>query len=134
MVVAETATGRQNMTEAPEAGETSSLRLHPLSTDRGFAEVFRSSVAEGMGRVLGPGGAQAILYHLNLPNFGDPDLVHEKLTSIFGVGTASLERVILQQLNKSVGFRQAPSKDFDFLDGVERAKGAFEIAKLDREH
>lgn len=120
--------------KATRVGETSTPRLEPLSTEKDFADVFRSSVAEGMRKVLGPGGAHAILYHLNLPNFDDPKQFHERLTSIFGVGTPSLERVILQQLHKSVEFEPASSQDLDFVGQVERARGAFELAKRGKEH
>jgi len=98
-----------------------------------FSELFEQSVSRGMITVLGAGGAQAIIFHLDLPNFGNPKTFHEKLTTIFGVGTASLEHVILQQLHQAIGVRPSDTGD-DFVRQVERAKRRYEDARLDRRH
>ena len=103
------------------------------STDAGFSAVLQNSVAEGMKRVLGDGGTQAILYHIHLSNFDNPKEFHERLFTIFGVGTASLERVILEQLHQSMGVRPAPAKDDDFVRQVQLARRYFDAtARRDR--
>ena len=70
----------------------------------------------------GSRGTQAILYYLDLPSFDDPKMFHERLSAIFGVGTASLENVILQQLHQTMGVRPASQKDGDFVNQVELAQ------------
>jgi len=99
-----------------------------------FESILSTSIAEGMMRVLGPGGAQAIFFHLDMSKFDDPARFHEKLTTIFGVGTGSLERVILQHLHQTMGIQPAFQKDDGFVAQVERAKKHFDRAKLDRRH
>ena len=99
-----------------------------------FESILSTSITEGMRRVLGPGGAQAIFYHLDMSKFDDPAMFHEKLTTIFGVGAQSLERVIVQHLHQTVGIQPAFQKDDGFVAQVERAKRHFDKAKLDRRH
>lgn len=135
MLVAQSATGRRKLTlRALGIGERGAPRLDAVLGERGFPVVFRSSVEEGLEEVLGACGAKAILYHLDLPNFYDPEEFQEKLSSIFGVGAASLERAILQQLNRRVHLRQPTSEEDGFVDQVERARGAFEVARRSKEH
>ncbi len=90
-----------------------------------FYGVLRDSIADGMNMVLGAEGTQAILYHLDLPGFDDPRRFHERLTEIFGFGTASLERVIIQQLHRATGVSSALARGGDFLEQVELAKRSF---------
>ena len=99
-----------------------------------FESILSTSITEGMRRVLGPGGAQAIFYHLDMSKFDDPAMFHEKLTTIFGVGAESLERVIVQHLHQTMGIQPAFQKDDGFVAQVERAKRHFDKAKLDRRH
>ena len=99
--------------------------LEAPSADAGFYAVLRDSISEGMNRVLGVEGTRAILYHLNLPSFDNPKRFHEKLTEIFGFGTSSLERVILQQLRQAVGVSAAPAQNDNFVYQVELAKKSF---------
>jgi len=107
--------------------------LEALSADKSFSGVLRDSISEGMNSVLGVGGTQAMLYHLDMPSFDDPRKFHEKLTEIFGFGTAPLERVILQKLHETMGVSPASMKDGDFVDQVELAKRRFdETARLER--
>jgi hypothetical protein len=109
--------------------------LEILSTGTDFSAVLRNSIDEGMKRVLGAGGTQAILYHLNLPSFDNPRKFHEKLSAIFGDGTASLERVILQHLHQTMGVRPASAKDDDFVNQVELARRKFDATmRRDRRH
>lgn len=96
-----------------------------------FPTLLQASISEGMRQVLGNGGAQAILYHLALPSFDDPKRFHEKLSAIFGVGTGSLERVILQHLHRAVG-RQPSSSDGDFVAQVEVARKSFDASMRGR--
>lgn len=105
----------------------------PAKTE--FDKVFSDSISQGMVLVLGAGGAQAIRYHMNLPSFENPKKFHEKLSAIFGVGTPSLERVILQQLFQSMGVRPAAQRDDDFVNQVEGARRHFELmARSNRRH
>lgn len=106
----------------------------PTSETGDFDEVFHQSVSRGMMTVLGAGGAQAIFFHLGLPNFGDPKKFHERLTTIFGVGTASLEHVILQHLHQAIGVRPSGSTNEDFVKQVERVKHRYKEARLVRSH
>jgi hypothetical protein len=102
------------------------------SADARFYAVLRDSISDGMKRVLGAEGTRAILYHLDLPSFDDPKKFHERLTEIFGFGTAALENVILQQLHQSMGVIPALAKDDDFVNQVELAKRRFdETARRD---
>jgi hypothetical protein len=96
------------------------------SADAGFYAVLRDSISSGMNRVLGAEGTQAILYHLDLPSFDNPRRFHERLTEIFGHGTASLERVIIQQLHLTTGVSPALAKSDDFLGQVELARRSFD--------
>jgi ribonucleotide monophosphatase NagD (HAD superfamily) len=136
MLVAQTAKAGREMTESLEnLGVVNVPELEVLSAEKEFATLLRESISQGMNRVLGAGGTQAILYHLDLPSFDNPKRFHEKLTAIFGVGTASLERVILQQLHQTMGVRPASSKEDDFVDQVELARRKFETsARLNRRH
>jgi len=113
------------MMKAPE--------LEAPSGDTRFSTVLRDSISEGMKTILGAGGTQAIFFHLDLPSFDNPTKFHEKLKEIFGFGTASLERVILQQLHQAMGVSPASMKDDDFVNQVELAKRRFdETARLER--
>ncbi|MDA4132131.1 MAG: hypothetical protein OK454_03275, partial [Thaumarchaeota archaeon] len=58
-------------------------------------------------------------------SFDDPKVFHERLTQIFGFGTASLERVIIQQLHRATGVSSALARDGDFIEQVELAKQSF---------
>jgi len=100
--------------------------LEAPSTGASFYAVLRDSISDGMTRVLGVEGTQATLYHLDLPSFDDPKKFHEKLTEIFGFGTASLERVILQQLHQSTGVIPALVTSDDFVNQVELARRSFD--------
>jgi hypothetical protein len=91
-----------------------------------FEDVFRASIERGLARVLGLGGARAILYHLDLPSLDSPKKFHDKLTSIFGAGAPSLERMILQQLHEALGVRPASPLE-DFVNQVERTRLAFDL-------
>ncbi|MDA4116589.1 MAG: DUF3227 domain-containing protein [Thaumarchaeota archaeon] len=90
-----------------------------------FHQVLRDSIADGMNRILGAEGTQAILYHLDLPSFDDPKKFHDRLTEIFGFGTASLERVIIQQLHRATGVSSALARDGDFVGQVALAQQSF---------
>ncbi len=91
-----------------------------------FYAVLRDSILDGMNVVLGAEGTRATLFHLDLPSFYDPKEFHERLTEIFGFGTASLERVIIQQLHQAMGVSPAFAKDDDFVSQVELAKRRFD--------
>src|SRR5579863_1902757 len=84
--------------------------LEAPAEEEGFHAVLRDSISDGMNKVLGAEGTQAILYHLNLPSFDNPKAFHERLTEIFGFGTSSLERVIIQQLQRSTGVSPAMTR------------------------
>jgi hypothetical protein len=127
MLVAETATAdREMISNFPSLGDVSMSELEINPAPRDFSAILRESISEGMRRVLGAGGTEAILYHIGLPSFDNPKKFHEKLSAIFGAGTASLERVILQQLHESIGFRPASTMEGDFVDQVELAKRSFD--------
>jgi len=100
--------------------------LEVLSADSRFSVVLRDSISEGMSRVIGVGGTQAMLYYLGLPSLDNPEKFHEKLTEIFGSGTAALERAILQQLHQAVGVSSTPMNDHDFVNQVELARRSFD--------
>jgi len=101
--------------------------------DARFHAVLRESIWDGMVRVLGVEGTQAILYHLDLPSLDDPKKFHERLTEIFGFGTASLEAVILQRLHEKTGVTPAMKKDGDFVTQVELARRSFSDANVSRD-
>jgi hypothetical protein len=110
-------------------------QVQKVSLETDFDAILRDSISEGMKRVLGAGGTQAILYHLNLPSLDNPKKFHEKLSAIFGVGTPSLERVILQQLHQTMGVQPSSAKDDDFVNQVELARRRFDAtSKLQRRH
>lgn len=136
MLVTQTANAGSKMAGSIQSlGVVNVPEFQVLSAEKEFAAILRDSISQGMNRVLGAGGTQAILYHLDLPSFDNPKKFHEKLTAIFGVGTASLERVILQQLHQTMGVRPASSKDDDFVNQVELARRKFETAaRLNRRH
>ena len=100
--------------------------LEGPSADASFYAVLRDSISRGMNKVLGAEGTRAILYHLNLPSFDNPRRFHERLTEIFGFGTPSLERVIIQQLHQSMGVIPAPAENDDFVNQVELARRRFD--------
>jgi hypothetical protein len=111
-------------------GVTKVPGLEVLSADTRFSAVLRDSMSEG---TSGVGvGTQAIPYCLDLPSFDNPEKFHEKLTEIFGSGTAALERTILQQLQQAVCVSSAPTNDNHFVNQVELAKRKFdETARRD---
>ena len=94
-----------------------------------FYAVLRDSILDGMIKVLGAEGTRAILFHLDLPSFYNPKEFHERLTEIFGFGTASLERIIIQQLHRAMGVSPAFAKDDDFVCQVELARRRFDDAE-----
>jgi len=100
--------------------------LEGPAADARFYAVLRDSISDGMNKVLGAEGTRAILYHLDLPSFDNPKKFHERLTEIFGFGTASLERVIIQQLHQSMGVVPTLAKNDDFVNQVELAKRRFD--------
>ena len=100
--------------------------LEGPSADASFYAVFRDSISGGMNKVLGAEGTRAILYHLNLPSLDNPKRFHERLTEIFGFGTPSLERVIIQQLHRSMGVIPALAENDDFVNQVELARRRFD--------
>jgi hypothetical protein len=100
--------------------------LEGPSGEASFYAVLRDSISRGMNKVLGAEGTRAIIYHLNLPSFDNPRRFHERLTEIFGFGTASLERVIIQQLHQSMGVLPALAENDDFVNQVELAKVRFD--------
>jgi len=114
-------------------GITKAPELEVLSEDTRFSAMLRDSISEGMSRVIGVGGTQAMLYYLDLPSFDSPEKFHEKLTEIFGSGTAALERAILQQLYQMVDVGSSPTNEDDgFVNQVELAKQRFdETARRD---
>lgn len=121
------------MTRNSEAfGVVGAPELDAPSADARFHAVLRDSIWNGMTGVLGVEGTQAILYHLDLPSFDDPKKFHERLTEIFGFGTASLEGLILQRLRQAIGVSLALVKNEDFVSQVERARRIFD-AKERRE-
>jgi hypothetical protein len=127
MLVVETATAGPEMNSNLESlGDADMSELETASTQSDFTAVLRDAISEGMKRVLGSGGTQAILYHLDLRSFDNPRKFHERLSAIFGVGTASLERVILQQLHQTMGFRPASTREGDFVYQVELARRSFD--------
>jgi hypothetical protein len=99
--------------------------LDVLSADKHFSALLRDSISEGMSRVIGVDGTQAMLYYIGLPSLDDPEKFHGKLAEIFGSGTAALERAILQQLHQAVGVSSTPMNDHDFVNQVELAKQSF---------
>jgi hypothetical protein len=109
---------------------TKSPELEVLSAETRFSAVLRDSISEGMNRVIGVDGTQAMLYYLDLPSFDSPEKFHERLTEIFGFGTAAVERVILQRLYEMVGISPAPMNDGDFVSQVELAKQRFDEASI----
>lgn len=76
-------------------------RLDRHATSRGrpkFSEVFRDSVQSALKEVLGDSGSRAVIYHLGPVDYDDVEDFHARLKAIFGTGTPSLERVIVDQL------------------------------------
>jgi hypothetical protein len=110
-------------------GDADASKLEILHANADFSVVLTRSIEEGMRSVLGGGGTQAILFHLDLPSLDDPKDFHEKLSSIFGDGTATVERVILRQLHQSMGLPLEPTSEGDFAHRVELARQGFEAAK-----
>jgi len=100
--------------------------LEILSKEMGFAAILRDSISEGMTKVLGAGGTQAILYHLDLHEVDDPKKIHDKLFAILGPGTVALERVIVQSLHQSLALCPASGTDGDFAKQVELARQSFD--------
>jgi hypothetical protein len=109
-------------------GVTKVPELEVLSADTRFSAMLRDSISEGMSRVIGVGGTQAMLYYLDLPSLDNPEKFHEKLTEIFGSGTAALERAILEQLYQTVDVSASPMNDDGFVNQVELAKRRFDEA------
>jgi hypothetical protein len=100
--------------------------LEIQASDTNFATLLQYSISEGMKKVLGIEGTEATLYYLDLSSFDDPKKFHDELTAIFGVGTAPLERAILQQLHQAMGAAPSSSKNDDFVNQVEFAKRSFD--------
>jgi len=112
----------------PNSTDVIMSELEALSKSWEFSAILRGSIAEGMKSVLGDDGAQAIIFHLGLPNLDDPRKFHEKLSTIFGFGTMSLERVILQHLYQNMGFQPASMDEGDFVSRVELARRSYETS------
>jgi hypothetical protein len=91
-----------------------------------FSPVFEGAVAQGLKAVLGDGGAQAILFHLDMSNFDDAKTFHERLSGLFGIGTPALEQVILQELFRKIDAQLVPSNEAGFVEQVELAKKRFD--------
>ena len=108
------------------------FHLEARSTTGKFSAILRDSIAEGMKSVMGSDGAEATLFHMGLSSFDDPEEFHAKLSAIFGFGTASVERVILQRLYQEMGFQPASMKEGDFVSQVELARRSLADAALRR--
>lgn len=68
-------------------------RERPKSSD-----VFRDSVQSALREVLGDSGSRAVIYHLGPVDYDDVEDFHVRLKAVFGTGTTSLERVIVDKL------------------------------------
>jgi hypothetical protein len=120
--------GKEMTRNLQSPGVTKVPELEVLSADTRFSAMLRDSISEGMSRVIGVGGTQAMLYYLDLPSLDNPEKFHEKLTEIFGSGTAALERAILEQLYQTVDVSASPMNDDGFVNQVELAKRRFDEA------
>jgi hypothetical protein len=133
MHVAGTANAWQQMPAGlGEPGDVIMNRLEILSVSTDFSAILGDSITDGMKRVMGAGGTEAILFHLDLAGFDDAGKFHEKLSEIFGSGTEALERVILKELHQKARVPPASTSDVDFVNQVELARKGFE-ATIGRE-
>jgi hypothetical protein len=119
-------TGKEMTRNLQSLSVTKAPELDVVSADTRFSAVLRDSISEGMSMVIGVDGTQAMLYYLGLPSLDNPEEFHEKLTGIFGSGTAALERAILQRLHQAVGVSSTPMNDHDFVNQVELARRSFD--------
>jgi hypothetical protein len=71
-----------------------------------FAAAYVDAVRGGLDKVLGVSGTSAVLFHMKMAkNFPNPEEFNKKLLTLFGVqGTLSLERAILKDLAKRLGW------------------------------
>ena len=75
------------------------LDRHATSRERPKSpEEFRDSVQSALKEVFGDSGSRAVIYHLGPVDYDDVEDFHVRLKAIFGTGTPSLERVIVDQL------------------------------------
>jgi hypothetical protein len=125
MLVGESVKARPEMSgDLRTIGVVGVPRAESASEDSSFDDIFRTSIEDGMTRILGVDGAKATLFHLDFPTIDSSKKFHDKLTAIFRAGAPSLERVILQHLHEALGVRPASPKD-DFVSQVERARHGF---------
>ena len=89
-----------------------------------FRSLEQRAIKEGLTNILGTGSAVAVIVNFNLDELSDdgPSL-HRSLFGLFGTSaTEVLEREIVRILYEKIGVSAPPSKKFDFVSALKRAR------------
>lgn len=98
--------------------------------DTQFANLLSESIREGLKNVLGESGMQATLFYLGLSeHFGNLELFHNRLHSMFKDGAVILEKIIVKELFRRLNLSNYGIAEFNFESYVSFAKEFFESRK-----
>jgi hypothetical protein len=93
-----------------------------------FMDAFKSSVIDGMTRVLGQSGTRSMFFHLKLDEYLErPGEVHDRIRSMFKDGSVTLERAIVLDLFKKLDIpvsKVSARGEFDFVKCVRLARNS----------
>ncbi len=103
-----------------------------LKAESAFESVLRNSMTSALRNVLGEGGMNAVLFHTGLNKTNDIQVIHEKLSSLFGPGTPVLERAIVKELFAEIKIPYHESNQFDFSEELGDAYERFAKSKQER--
>lgn len=96
-----------------------------LRAESGFEPLLRNSMNSALRNVLGEGGMSAVLFHTGISKTNDIQVVHDKLSSLFGAGTPVLERAIVKELFAEIKIPYHESNQFDFMKELDDARKRF---------
>jgi stalled ribosome rescue protein Dom34 len=99
----------------------------------GFEEMVSNCTTLALRKMLGEGGEKAVAFHLRLVDTKNPNITHEKIVSMFGLGGAEvLERAIVNEILLDMRVASGAREPFDFLDEMRQAQEKFGVAWIER--
>lgn len=75
----------------------------------------------------------AVLFHTGISKTNEIQVVHDKLSSLFGAGTPVLERAIVKELFAEIKIPYHESNQFDFMKELGDAYKTFANSKEGRQ-
>lgn len=92
-------------------------------TDIGFTMLLNQCILDAMKGLLGEGGAQHLLLHLQLVHYAqNSDEFHKDLRSILNRSSQVLERMIVEELFRRLDIPYHEKRAFDFERYIKQAR------------